>query len=136
MEREILVVDDSSDIRNLLRLHLSGAGYRVKLAEDAVEAGRMLLARAPDLMIVDVGMPYLDGFDFVASIVADSTVPVFPILFLTSREDAEDRAHVLGARCVKKPITADRLLSAVAEALENRPLSPSPHAASPRRPGS
>jgi len=116
--RDILVVDDSSDIRNLLRLHLSSAGYRVKLAEDALEAGRMLLERAPDLMIVDVGMPYMDGFDFVASIVADSTVPMFPIIFLTSRDGAEDRAHVMGVPCLKKPITADRLLAVVAETLD------------------
>ena len=117
-EREILVVDDSSDMRNLLRLHLSGAGYRVKLAEDALEAGRMLLEHAPDLMIVDVGMPYMDGIDFVASIIADVTVPIFPIIFLTSRDDAEDRAHVLGIKCVKKPVAADQLLAIVAEALK------------------
>jgi len=84
-------------------------------------------------------MPYMDGFEFVSSILADGTVPIFPIIFLSSRDDAEDRAQVLGIPCVKKPITADRLLAVVAGALEKaaerQAVSPSPRAASPRAPG-
>jgi two-component system chemotaxis response regulator CheY len=117
--RTILVVDDSNDVRELLRMHLADAGYEVLTAEDAVEAGRVILRGAPDLMIVDVNMPYMDGFELVATLLADTTIPLFPVMFLTSRDDAEDRAELLGAvACLRKPVLADRLLRTVARHID------------------
>jgi CheY-like chemotaxis protein len=58
----ILVVDDDESMRELLRLHLTNAGYDVRLAEDAVVAGQLVLRNPPDLIIADVEMPYMDGF--------------------------------------------------------------------------
>ena len=116
--QDILVVDDSADIRSLLRLHLHNAGYNVRVAEDALEAGRMVLAKRPDLMICDIDMPYMNGLDFVEALVGDKTIQRFPIIFLTSRADSDDRAKALGAGFLTKPILLDRLLGSVAKALE------------------
>jgi two-component system chemotaxis response regulator CheY len=116
MAARILVVDDDESIRELLRLHLSGAGYDVEVAPDAIAAGYMVLRRAPDLIITDVKMPHMDGFEFVAALKADKTLPKIPVVFLTSVEDGDVRGKELGAAgYVTKPVRADRLLEVVAK---------------------
>ena len=111
------MIDDSADTRALLKLHLSNAGYAVKLAEDAIAGGHALLKHKPDLMIVDVDMPYMNGFELVDSIASDPEVGSVPIIFLTAIEDAEDRARSRGAGFLRKPITVQELLAAVADRL-------------------
>ncbi|MDA8109384.1 MAG: response regulator [Betaproteobacteria bacterium] len=116
MAASILVVDDDESIRELLRLHLRSAGYDVQVAEDAIVAGHMVLERRPDLIITDVNMPYMDGFEFVAALKADKTIPDIPVIFLSSIEDGESRGKELGAvGYVTKPVRADRLLALVAK---------------------
>ena len=116
MPATILVVDDDESIRELLRLHLSRAGYNVDTAADAISAGYMVLKRAPDLIITDITMPHMDGFEFVAALKADKSLPHIPVVFLTSMEDGDHRGKELGAvGYITKPVLADRLLSLVAE---------------------
>ena len=116
MAASILIVDDDESIRELLRLHLSSAGYDVRVAEDAIAAGYMVLRRPPDLIISDVNMPHMDGFEFVAALKADKTLPAIPVIFLTSVEEGDHRGKALGAvGYVTKPVRADRLLSLVAK---------------------
>ena len=111
----ILIVDDDESLRELLRMHLSAAGYDVQLAEDAIAAGYLVLRSPPDLIICDVNMPYLDGFDFVAALKADKSVPDIPVIFLTSVEEGDHRGRGLGAvGYLTKPVRADRLLALVA----------------------
>lgn len=57
-------MDDDPGMREMLRVHLCNAGYFVSMAEDAVVAGRLMLTMPPDLLIIDVEMPYLDGIEF------------------------------------------------------------------------
>jgi DNA-binding response OmpR family regulator len=113
MSARILVVDDDPCMRELLKLHLRSAGYEVAVAEDAVVAGRMILKSPPDLLVMDVGMPYMNGFEFVATLVADQTVPCVPVIFLTAAPHGEIRAAELGAGFLQKPCIADDLLTAV-----------------------
>jgi len=116
MAASILIVDDDQSIRDLLRLHLSSAGYEVHVAEDAISAGYMVLRSPPDLIITDINMPHMDGFEFIAALKADSTLPNIPVIFLTSVEDGDLRGKELGAvGYVTKPVRADRLLSLVAQ---------------------
>jgi len=116
MAAYILVVDDDPDILALLRLHLASAGYEVGVAEDAIQAGYMVLARTPDLIISDVKMPFMDGFEFVAALKDDRSLPRIPVIFLTSVEDGDQRGKELGAvGYLHKPVRADRLLALVAE---------------------
>ncbi|HWA39578.1 MAG TPA: response regulator [Burkholderiales bacterium] len=115
MAAKILVVDDDESIRELLRLHLSGAGYDVDVAPDAISAGYMVLRSRPDLIITDVSMPHMDGFEFIAALKGDKSIPDIPVVFLTSVEDGDHRGKELGAvGYVTKPVRADRLLSLVA----------------------
>src|SRR6266480_2195756 len=111
----ILIVDDDTSMLELLKMHLSNAGYKVLTAEDAVAAGRQVLKARPDLIIADVGMPYMDGYELVAALKADSATRDIPVVFLTSREDVADYAKQLGAVAyLHKPVSADRLLEIVA----------------------
>jgi CheY-like chemotaxis protein len=116
MAATILVVDDDESIRELLRLHLSAAGYEVNLAEDAIAAGYLVLRSPPDLIISDINMPHMDGFEFIEALKADATLPRIPVIFLTSVDDGGQRGRALGAAgYITKPVRADRLLSLVAQ---------------------
>jgi len=116
MAASILVVDDDENIRELLRLHLSAAGYDVHVAQDGISAGYMVLRSPPDLIISDVNMPHMDGFEFIAALKADKALPYIPVIFLTTEEEGDLRGKELGAvGYVTKPVRADRLLSLVAK---------------------
>ena len=116
MAASILVVDDDEGIRELLRLHLSAAGYEVRVAEDAIVAGYLVLKSPPDLIITDVSMPHMDRFEFVAALKADTTLPRIPVIFLTSVEEGDHRGKELGAvGYLTKPVRADHLLALVAQ---------------------
>jgi two-component system chemotaxis response regulator CheY len=116
MAASILIVEDDESIRDLLRLHLAAAGYEVHVAEDAIAAGYMVLRSPPDLIITDINMPHMDGFEFIAALKADRSLPKIPVIFLTSMEDGDLRGKELGAvGYITKPVRADRLLSLVAQ---------------------
>ena len=116
MTAKILVVDDDDTLRELLRMHLASAGYEVSTATDAISAGYLVLKHPPDLIISDINMPHMDGFEFVAALKSDPTLPHIPVIFLTSLEDGDARGKELGAvGYVTKPVRADRLLELVAK---------------------
>ena len=125
MGARILVVEDEQIMRELLRLHLSGAGYAVEVAEDAIAAGYAVLNNPPDLIICDVEMPHMSGFELIAALRADQKVARVPVIFLTSLED-EGHAHALGAQAhLRKPVRLEELLAAVARQLAPKAGSPS-----------
>jgi CheY-like chemotaxis protein len=116
MAARILVVDDDDSIRELLRLHLSSAGYEVQVAADAIAAGYIVLKAPPDLIITDVNMPHMDGFEFVAALRSDKAIPHIPVIFLTSFGEGDHHGKSLGAvGYLTKPVRSDRLLSLVAK---------------------
>jgi two-component system, chemotaxis family, chemotaxis protein CheY len=115
MAATILVVDDDANVRELLKLHLGAAGYEVQVAADGIQAGYAVLRNRPDLIICDVNMPHMDGFEFVSALNADATIPRIPVVFLTTFEDGDARGKELGVvGYLTKPIRADRLLGLVA----------------------
>ena len=115
MAAKILVVDDDPIIRELLGIHLRNAGYEVRTAEDGIAGGYGVLRETPDLIISDVNMPHLDGFQFIAALRSDANLRRIPVIFLTAEQGYEDVGKELGAvGFVPKPISADRLLSIVA----------------------
>jgi two-component system, OmpR family, response regulator len=91
MSRSILIVDDDPHIRELLDFALTKAGYETRQAEDGVAALEAAQARMPDLVVLDINMPRLDGLEVCRRLRAMGQTP---ILFLSSRDDEIDR--VLG----------------------------------------
>jgi two-component system, OmpR family, response regulator len=85
---KILIVDDDPHIRDLLTIAMQRAGYTTITANDGQAAVRNAHREAPDLIVLDVGLPELDGLEVCRRIRATSDVP---ILFLTARDDEVDR---------------------------------------------
>ena len=116
MAARILVVDDDESLRELLRMHLASAGYEVSTAPDAISAGYQVLKHPPDLILSDIRMPHMNGFEFIAALKSDPTLAGIPVIFLTSVEDGDGRGKELGAvGYLTKPVRADRLLELVAQ---------------------
>jgi len=115
MRPKILVVDDDPNMRELLALHLGSAGYDVQTAEDGIAAGYKVLGQRPELVICDVNMPHMDGFEFVAALREDPHLRDIPVMFLSTAPEIQERGKELGAvGYLFKPVRADRLLSFVA----------------------
>ncbi len=111
---KILVVDDSRSMRELLRLHLANHGYEVLLAEDAVVAGHLVLRERPDLILLDVEMPYMTGYELAAALKGDDSTRDIPLVFLTADEGVVEHSGRLGAAAyLNKPVMADQLLEVV-----------------------
>ena len=107
----ILIIDDDVGFRDLLRLHLTAAGYQVQVAEDGVTGGRALLAHTPDLIVSDLNMPFLDGFELLSLLRADAETASIPVILLSGRSDGDTmaRAVELGAAdFLIKPVTRDQ----------------------------
>lgn len=68
---KILVIDDDTSMLAFLKLHLQKAGYVVLLAEDGIVGGRLALSASPDLILLDVQMPYLNGYELVEALKVD-----------------------------------------------------------------
>jgi PleD family two-component response regulator len=126
----ILIIDDDIEYCNVLRMHLSGAGYAAEIAEDGVEGGKAVLARPPNLILCDIKMPHLNGFELAALMRADECSAMIPVIFISGRNDAEiiNEAVKLGAAdFLLKPITREDLLKSVEACLETggrRPFTP------------
>lgn len=88
---KILIVDDSENIRSVLKLNFEYLGYQVLSARDGEEALRMLESDDPDVVILDVMMPRQNGFQVCRRIKSDPTRAATPVIFLTAKGQREDR---------------------------------------------
>jgi twitching motility two-component system response regulator PilH len=114
--KKVLVVDDAPvDAQNLQRI-FSDAGWVVISASSGAEAITKAKAEVPDLIMMDVNMPGLDGFSATRQLMQDPTTKGIPVVFVTSKDQKADRvfAQMLGAKgFVTKPYTSDQILSAI-----------------------
>lgn len=118
MPKTILVVEDDDTMRQLLKLHLTSAGYAVRTANDGIEAGHAVLEVTPDLIITDVRMPHMSGFELVEAIRQDPAMKNIPVIFLTIEGESVERGASLGAlEYLAKPIRVEDLLRKVAKHL-------------------
>jgi chemosensory pili system protein ChpA (sensor histidine kinase/response regulator) len=113
----VMVVDDSLTVRKVTQRLLQREGYRVVLARDGVDALRLMPEETPDVMLVDIEMPRMDGFDLTRNIRRDSRYAKIPIIMITSRTASKHRdfAKSLGVNVyLGKPYAEDELLRHVA----------------------
>jgi two-component system KDP operon response regulator KdpE len=116
----ILVVDDEPQIHRFLRPALEAAGYTVDRADTAAEGLRLAASRAPDAVLLDLGLPDLDGQDALARLRRFSEVPVI-VLSARDRETEKIRALDGGADdYVEKPFSVGELLARIRAALRHR----------------
>jgi DNA-binding response OmpR family regulator len=125
--KRILIVDDERDIIKALTVRLKSKGYRVFGALGGAQGIFMANKEIPDLIILDIRMPDIDGFSVVEALKQSDQTSRIPIIFLTGspERDADERAMGLGARFyIKKPYDPEELLDAVRRALEGFPSNP------------
>ena len=113
----VMVVDDSLTVRKITSRLLAREGYHVALAKDGVDALEQLLELVPDVVISDIEMPRMDGFDLVRNIRADKRLGNLPIIMITSRTAEKHRRHALeigASNYLGKPYDEDELLALIA----------------------
>ena len=123
MPAEILIADDYDDNRELLRLMLVPEGYRVREARDGRECIASALADPPDILLVDLSMPELDGWDVLRAIRADGATRALPLVAVTAFASEQDRRRALEAgfdAYISKPFRARDLLELVKSLLDGQ----------------
>ena len=114
--REILVVDDTPNNLRLLLRALSGEGYRVRCAKSAAMAMTSLETALPDLVLLDIRMPQINGYEFCQQIKASSRTRDIPIMFLSALNDAENKVRAFdlgGVDYIAKPFEVGEVLARV-----------------------
>jgi DNA-binding response OmpR family regulator len=116
---KILVVEDDQDIRQLLHLQLSGAGYETAFARDAATALAVARKENPDLILLDIGLPAGDGFVVMERLRALPDFEMVPVVVITARDRSEgEKAVELGATSFfQKPFEADALIAEIRRVL-------------------
>lgn len=116
----ILAVDDDSDERELLRVVLEGEGFDVALAENGFEAGLLFGTARPDLVILDLRMPGLDGFGAIELLRSREDTASIPVIACTAMADDETRAKVVEAGFdahIVKPYSPEELVGKILQLL-------------------
>ncbi len=116
MAAEVLVVEDEPDIRNLIVLHLTREGFRCRTAKNGPEALREARAATPDLVILDLMLPDLDGLEVCRRLRSDTTTATIPIIMLTAKADEVDRVVGLEMGAddyVVKPFSPKELIARI-----------------------
>src|SRR5499426_2220213 len=128
MAREVLVVEDEPDIRRLVVLHLEHDGFRCRTAANGLDALREVKANLPDLVVLDLMLPGLDGLEVCRRLRGDTSTAGVPIIMLTAKSDEVDRVVGLEVGAddyVAKPFSPKELVARVRAVLRrSRPSQP------------
>jgi two-component system alkaline phosphatase synthesis response regulator PhoP len=119
---KILVVDDETDIVRMVSLRLQSVGYEVIIASDGEAATQIAIHELPDLVILDIGIPCVDGHVVAQRLANHPDTLSIPILFLTARTSEVDKKRAAAVRSVGylvKPFQSQQLLDAVSAALRH-----------------
>lgn len=121
--RTVLIVDDEANLVRALQIVLSSAGYRVLTASDGDRALEDIRAERPDLVLLDVRMPTVSGYEVCQSVRADPALRGIPILMMSAlcRDIAVEKALSMGADgFIEKPFSSVELLDRVGELIRAR----------------
>jgi phosphate regulon transcriptional regulator PhoB len=130
MAAEVLVVEDEPDIRNLIVLQLAREGFRCRTAKSGPEALREAKAGAPDLVILDLMLPELDGLEVCRRLRSDAATATIPIIMLTAKADEVDRVVGLEMGAddyVVKPFSPKELVARIRAVLRRARPAAEPH---------
>jgi two-component system, cell cycle response regulator DivK len=120
MSKRILIVEDQEDNRTILRDLLGAAGYELIEAVDGAEGVKLALEEKPDLILMDIQLPRLDGYEATRRIKSEPSLKATPIIAVTSYALSGDEAKARAAGCddsVTKPFSPRELLGKVREYL-------------------
>lgn len=118
---KILLVEDNEFNRDMLSRRLIKNGFEIAIAVDGVESVQLAKAHLPDLILMDMSLPVMDGWEATLLIKADPLTRHIPVIALTAHAMGEDRQKALNSGCDEydtKPIELPRLLSKIHKFLE------------------
>jgi two-component system cell cycle response regulator DivK len=119
---KILLVEDNEMNRDMLSRRLERKGYEVEIAIDGQEGVQKAKSLKPDLILMDMSLPIIDGWEATRQIKAEKSTKSIPVIALTAHAMADDRAKALEAGCDDydtKPIELPRLLEKITTALKS-----------------
>ncbi|MGR3176616.1 MAG: response regulator [Candidatus Anammoxibacter sp.] len=119
----ILVIEDNEKNRKLIKVVLKAKGYKIIEAEDAETAMDQLKKDIPDLILMDIGLPGMDGFELTRLIKRDKTTKDVPIIAVTAHAMKGEKEKTLEAGCddyVSKPIDINEFQKTVARVLNDK----------------
>ncbi|MFO1253496.1 MAG: response regulator [Inhella sp.] len=118
-----MVVDDSKVVRVKTNRLLSPQGYKVVLAESAEQAIEFIAAEPPHVLITDVEMPGMDGFDLTRHVRATPAIAAMPVIMITSADDRKAAADAAGVTLLLgKPYPEERLIECIERARQGQPI--------------
>lgn len=123
----VLIVEDNVENRDMLARRLTRRGYAVAVAEDGPSGVAATRETLPDLVLMDLSLPQLDGWEATRRLKADPATREIPVIALTAHALAEDRAKALEAGCDEfdtKPVELERLLAKMTGCLATRRTLP------------
>jgi CheY-like chemotaxis protein len=123
LPRRILIVEDYEDTRVLLAEHFTQAGYDVETAADGNEAVAAALRTRPDVIVLDLAMPVLDGVGALAILQSYPTMTNTPVIICTGNPEALKRRVLRYDAVVQKPCVPDELERVIDDVLEHVPQS-------------
>lgn len=112
-QKSIMIVDDEANIREYLRQELEASGYNVREAKDGIEAIAEIKREKPDLILLDIMMPNMNGYEVAAILKNDPETMNIPVVIVSVVEDRERGLHIGVDRYFTKPVDAEALLSEV-----------------------
>jgi two-component system, cell cycle response regulator DivK len=120
MSKRILVVEDQPDSRRIIRDMLAGTDYEIAEAENGEEALAAIAKQRPDLILMDIQLPIMDGYTATRQIKADTTLRSIPIIAVTSYALSDEEKKARAAGCddyVPKPFSPRELLAKIRQHL-------------------
>jgi CheY-like chemotaxis protein len=112
----VLVVEDHEDTRDMLRIALETEGYAVVSAANGVKLLPLIRNSTPDLILLDIMMPWVDGFELCKAIKANPDLAHIPVFFLSAKinpEDVESGFRVGAAEYISKPVNLEQLFAKI-----------------------
>jgi two-component system alkaline phosphatase synthesis response regulator PhoP len=127
MRKKVLIVDDNSEYLALLRLNFKAAGFSIATAANGIDALKKARSVAPDLILLDLVLPELDGFAVCESLRHGSSTSSIPVIILTGL--ASEFSRLAGMECgasayFTKPVSPKALVASVHGLLDNQPARP------------
>jgi two-component system chemotaxis response regulator CheY len=113
----LLIVEDDADLRRLLAEFFLTEGFNVRTAEHGIEALRFLENRTPAAVVLDLGLPYLDGIGVLQVMRDRPETKGTPVIVITGTGLRESSLAAFGVRLVRKPFEPERLLAALTEVM-------------------
>ena len=113
---KILIVEDNEMNRDMLSRRLVKKGFEIIIAVDGEEGVKKTISEKPDLILMDMSLPVMDGWEATKKLKSNSDTSKIPIIALTAHAMAQDKEKALAAGCDEydtKPIDLDRLLSKI-----------------------